>query len=314
MQIVTAGYLAVADTLHIREYPALNTGAIVQSVTQSIVADAPRVAIGLSKLGASSAFVGNNVGDDQPGYALLEALTESGVQTATEVVSGTSSPRIIVLSDEAGNREWFAHIPQAIEDLRHCDLSPLEDADLVYLDGYEILDAFTDRVFEMLDSSEGDVYLNLGEREVSGPSLTTFVRSAIRPRIVQASVPDESIASANSALESILDLLDPEIALVTMGSNGCLTSYRGEMFHTSSIDLRSVRDCNNAGAAFAVGVCRGLLLGERIEDAVSLGSLFGAMSCATGGSLSIFSQGAVDEFREDHGKETESKRSAAGSE
>jgi sugar/nucleoside kinase (ribokinase family) len=296
--LVTVGYLAWADVLHITNYPRVNTGAVVHAVTRSVVADAPRVAIGCQMLGILSAYRGNNLGADEEGAALRNELRSRGVTINAQLVATQPTPRIVVLSQSDGGREWFAHLPNVIADMTALDPYELSRWALTYLDAYEILDESTSRLLSA-DSNQR-LFINIGEREWNAALSGLIDRAQVAPLIVQASVDNTSKAKARRYADELATRTGASLTVVTLGHEGAVANCEGRSVHVSGFRIDAVADCNNAGAAFSAGLLFGLSSGLDLIEVLEISCALGAMSCSAAASLDIFTRTRIEEFLEEN--------------
>jgi len=95
------GYLAWAQVNTVAAYPPANTGAVVRDLIASLAGDAPIVALTAGRLGSSTTLISNRVGLDHTGQTVLELLDSAAVaHWATPSTSGTSTPQLIIVTDE----------------------------------------------------------------------------------------------------------------------------------------------------------------------------------------------------------------------
>lgn len=270
------GYLALAQVNIVAAYPPVNTGAVVYEIVPSLAGDAPLAASTARRLGSSVVLVSNRVGLDRAGQIVLDLLDTAyvthGVSPAT---TGSGTPQLIVISDDEGNRTWFAWLGDAVSQLAAVDLSPLSMARLAYLDCYRVLDGLAAAA---IAACRAPLLLNLG-----GDPLTAETAAAASDRhiaYVQTNLDEHDADRAEHLAADLFARLNPDAAVVTLGRLGALGYTAAGAFHVQAPHV-PVRHTHGAGAAFSGGLAHAHLTGATVRQAVHAGCVAGTRHCTT---------------------------------
>jgi sugar/nucleoside kinase (ribokinase family) len=289
------GYLAAAQVMGVAAYPAADTGAAVSRVTASLAGDAPITALTARLLGLDVALVSNRVGDDPAGRAVLETL--DNVRVAHQArpraeETGTATPQLTIVTDDAGTRTWFAWLGTAAEQLPDSDLTPLTRARLAYVDCYRIIDA---AAAAAITASRAPLLLNLG-----GDTPTDAIVAAAQERQItfaQTNLPEGNLQDAGH-LDTGLDDTDTAIGraeqyatdlyaripadavVVTLGRLGALARTATGTYRVAALEV-AVGHTHGAGAVFSAGLAHAHLHGAGTADAIRAGCRVGSTHCAS---------------------------------
>ena len=136
LDLVCVSYLADAGIQHVADYPPANHGAIITEMIDSIAADGPITALTAMLLGLRVGLISNQIGTDPEGQRLLSTLDRAHIQHIIEPVTHGTTPKLTVITDDAGTRTWFAWLDHAYAQLAVADLSMIANARLAYIDCY----------------------------------------------------------------------------------------------------------------------------------------------------------------------------------
>jgi sugar/nucleoside kinase (ribokinase family) len=274
LDLVCVSYLADTLLLRVAAYPPANAGAVVSQVATSIAADGPLTAATAARLGLRVGLVANAIGTDPPGRRLLDTLDAAGIRHAIAVVPNGVTPQLTVVVDGNGTRTWFAALDHAAAEVATANLHLLTDARLIYVDCYQILTEAAARAIAA--AGEVPLLLNLG-----GDPLDDAIAAATDGRhvaAVQTSIDEADTRDAESLAGTLLDQLNADAAVVTLGRLGALARTRTGV-HRAAAPPVAVTHTHGAGAAFSAGYARALLHGDDIDTALRAGCHAGAAHC-----------------------------------
>ena len=123
LDLVWVSYLADAGIQHVTDYPAANHGAIITATSDSIAADGPITALTAGTLGLRVGLISNQIGPDPQGQCLLATLDHARIQHTIDPALPGTTPKLTVITDDAGTRIWFAWLDHAYTQLAVADLS-----------------------------------------------------------------------------------------------------------------------------------------------------------------------------------------------
>lgn len=286
-------YLAHGQVLRIDQYPQPNTGAEVSEVFEAIVADGAVISIGLAQMGFCTALVANDLGNDPVGMKILNQLREKKIASTVRGNATIKTPSIIVLTDNDGNREWFAHLPHAKEQLMHVDLSILHRAELVYVDLYPIIELPGLRAIDFANAANKSVYLNLGERPMTKDLLQLLGDRDIK--FAQISIPETQLNTAEERVRVLLDTLNCDTIIATLGAKGAVALTNSTLVRAKALAV-DVLNTSCAGAAFSAGFLYGHLNNWDLDQSLQFGCALGSFSCTISSGFSHFNYHRIIDF------------------
>jgi len=137
--VCCVSYLAAIHTLNVVEYPTLNYGATIVSQDHYLAGDGPLTAAVLRAFGHDVHLATNQVADDLTGRAVHDRLRQWDVQLLPGPPIPAATRTNTVICDAAGNRTGLFDLDGIENDLVGIDVAAVTAADIVYLDGYEVL-------------------------------------------------------------------------------------------------------------------------------------------------------------------------------
>ena len=225
------------------------------------------VAIGLSRLGASSAFLGV-VGEDEFGAFLREALSAEGVEVAALRHTRQGKTGIVFVSiDDEGDRTFAFYRKGAAEfllDASDVERAPLSSARIVHLGTNSLmLPAAAEaarRLFQgarergCLTSCDPNLRLHLWE---DPQILRRLVGELLRMADVVKVAEDEAefCTGEKEPGEAALALarLGATLGVVTLGAAGAIYCFQGKLERVASPTVEAV-DATGAGDGFVAGL------------------------------------------------------------
>ncbi|MBI3538636.1 MAG: carbohydrate kinase family protein, partial [Chloroflexi bacterium] len=237
-----------ALTFVVRDFPARNTGAIIQSIAEFISDDAAIVACLLRGWRVPSGLVGTALGNDARGRATRRTLKQIGVLGTVRLSKNFATPYEVNVSDARGARTYFWQRDEIIlETLATADLSLLDGAKMLYVDWYD-----GDHIIRPMQEAARlgiPIFLNVEHAHAFPHVLENYIR---RATIVQANTDaqqtdDDALPVAKKILHA-----GAQIAVVTLAGKGCLAATREQSARVRAPRVNVVDVCG-AGAAFSAG-------------------------------------------------------------
>ena len=180
----------------------------------------------------------------------------------------------ILLSEETQSRTCLYDRGTVPDDPAWVDLSPLDSADLLHLDGNYMQCAIRAAKYAKergvkVSLDAGGVYEGIEELL---PLVDILVPSA------EFAMAVTKTQDARSATEALSDLYSPEILVVTDGSNGGYYRDGNAIRHYDSIRVDAI-DTNGAGDTFHGALIAAYLEGMCLSDACRFASAVAAYKC-----------------------------------
>jgi len=271
------GYLAHAQVFTVPVYPIANRGAAATQVFPSLAGDAPITGLTARELGLTVCLVSNTVGTDPAGQTVLDALDNAGVRhSATPTpASDIQTPQVVVITDDADTRTWFAWLGPAVDQLAAADLTPLNAARLSYIDCYQVIEA---AALTAISATSGPLMLNLG-----GDPLTETMAAAVTRRHVaflQTSLDEANVEHADRLADYLHSRVIADTVVITLGRHGVLARTSNATYRTDAPTI-TVRHTHGAGAAFSGGLAQAHLSGATVPEALDAACRAGSAHCAS---------------------------------
>ncbi|HET8729190.1 MAG TPA: adenosine kinase [Alphaproteobacteria bacterium] len=238
-------------------------------------------AAGVASLGGRAAFVGK-VADDPLGDVFVEDLRRIGVHYAvSRLVGGPATARSMILLTPEGERTMNTFLG-ACHQLTPADIHEDEvgAATVTYMEGF---------LWDPLEAKKAFVtaahFAHKQERAtaftLSDPFCVNRYRDEfldlIRSRtidIVFGNVEEVKALYETDFHNSVQAIArDAEMAAVTMGAEGAMVAYQGEIYSVPAYPVPDVVDVTGAGDLFAAGFLHAHARGKDLRTALSAGCL-----------------------------------------
>jgi sugar/nucleoside kinase (ribokinase family) len=243
---------------------------------------AANTAAGVASLGGRAAFVGK-VADDALGDVFDADLAAIGVHyNTTRLKNGALTARSMIFLSEDGERTMNTYLG-ACHQLTEQDIRPDEigGAAITYMEGF---------LWDPVEAKKAFVlaahYAHKNERAaaftLSDPFCVDRYRAEfldlIRSKTVDyvfANVHElKSLYETDDLGEAVRQIaVDAELAAITMGADGAMAIYNGEVTSVPAFPIDKVVDATGAGDLFAAGFLLGMARGQTLETALRTGCL-----------------------------------------
>ena len=276
-KVVCFGLVNPGQVFAVESFPAANGGAYVSAKWPFIGADSVMVARTLARWGSAEIHViGNALGDDAAGQAVVATLANEGIHPHLPLRAGLRTPEEVDVVDAAGHRTFFVEQNPIWDTAAEADLASIAGADLVYVDWYAYAGAA--RVVAAARSAGAPVYLNVD----ADPAQRTLLSGATWAQISA----DGAAAGAAAALEAAraMQALGPRAVIVTRGRDGALAWDGSREYAAPALDV-PVRDGQGAGAAFSAAMIHALLRDWPMDRALRFATRAGSLKVAQRGLL-----------------------------
>lgn len=229
----------------------------------------------MSRLGAETAVIGA-FADDAAGGEILSELRSFGVSVdhATVLSGKTSFTSYILLSEETGSRTCLYDRGSVPDDPSVLDLSPLDSAQLLHLDGNYVQCAI--RAAKYARERGVKVSLDAGGVYAGIEELLPLVDILIPSAEFAMAVTEAS--DARTATERLAEKYAPELLVVTDGASGGYYLDGGEILHYDSFPVKAI-DTNGAGDTFHGAWIAAYLDGMNVSEACRFASAVAAYKC-----------------------------------
>ncbi len=278
-KVVGLGACVLDTLITCDKYPKEDTKQKAESIFLTGGGPVANALVVMQKLGVQTEIIGG-FGSDNAGQYLLEDFKKYGVgvEKATVINGASSFTSYIVLAQDKATRTCVFDRGSVPDDSSHVNLSAIDNADVLHLDGNYINCAVAAAKYAKAKGVK--VSLDAGGLYAGIEELLPFVDILIPSAEFARGITGKSeIADTMYALN---EKYAPEILVVTDGSNGGYYYENGKAVHYDSVKVKAV-DTNGAGdtfhGAFVAGYCKGL----SVKEACDFASKVAAFKCANKG-------------------------------
>ena len=266
----------VLDTLiRCRRFPIEDKKMRAEEIVRTGGGPVSNALVVMSRLGIATEVIGG-FADDPEGKQILAELRTFGVSTEhATVLSGKSSfVSYILLSEETQSRTCLYDRGSVSDDPSQIDLSPLDSADLLHLDGNYMRCAIRAAKYAKergvrISLDAGGVYDGIEELL---PLVDILIPSA------EFAMAVTKTTDAKSATKALFELYSPEVLVVTDGTNGGYYRDGDGVHHYDSVRVNAI-DTNGAGDTFHGAWITAYLEGMGVPDACRFASAVAAYKC-----------------------------------
>ena len=243
---------------------------------------AANTAAGVASLGGRAAFVGK-VADDPLGDVFAADLTDIGVFYGTSrLKNGALTARSMIFLSADGERTMNTYLG-ACHQLTEADIHPDEigGAAVTYMDGF-LWDPVEAKKAFVLAAHYAHKHERAAAFTLSDPFCVDRYRAEfldlIRSKTIDyvfANVHElKSLYQTDDLGVAVREIAkDAEVAAITMGAEGAMAVFNGEIISVPAFPVEKVVDATGAGDLFAAGFLLGLARGQTMESALKTGCL-----------------------------------------
>lgn len=281
---------------------------LIDTIRFSVAGTAAGTAIDLAKLGVDVSTVGR-IGEDAIGQFLRSSMESYGIDTRGLRSTSQAQTSASVLPIRADGSRPALHVIGANALLTEDDIpwDVVAEAEILHMGGVFVLPGLDGapmaRVLERVKSLGVTVTMDFlmsprpDAREVIAPSLP-FV-DYLMPNIEEAGW----LVGTEDRAEIVRWLHDQGAGctVLTMGGDGVSIAERGQLERIETAFVVDVVDTTGCGDAFSAGFIAGLLAGESIDQAATLGLACGSLvATGLGSDAGIVDREQVEVFRREH--------------
>ncbi|SEQ22507.1 Sugar or nucleoside kinase, ribokinase family [Devosia sp. YR412] len=243
---------------------------------------AANTAAGVASLGGRAAFVGK-VADDLLGDVFETDFNQIGVHYNTSrLKNGALTARCMIFVSDDGERTMNTYLG-ACQQLTEQDIKPDEigAAAITYMEGFLWDPAEAKKAFVLAAH-----YAHKVERATAFTLSDPFCVDRYRAEFLDlmrsktidyvfANVHElKSLYETEDLGEAVRQVAkDTELAAITMGADGAMVVYNGEVTSVPAFPIDKVVDATGAGDLFASGFLLGMARGQTLESALKTGCL-----------------------------------------
>ena len=243
---------------------------------------AANTAAGVASLGGRAAFVGK-VADDLLGDVFEIDLNDIGVHYSTSrLKNGALTARSMIFLSEDGERTMNTYLG-ACHQLTEQDIRPDEigSSAITYMEGF-LWDPVEAKKAFVLAAHYAHKHERAAAFTLSDPFCVDRYRAEfldlIRSKTIDyvfANIHElKALYETDDLGEAVREIAkDAELAAITMGAEGAMAVYNGEIVSVPAFPVDKVVDATGAGDLFASGFLLGIARGQTLESALKTGCL-----------------------------------------
>jgi sugar/nucleoside kinase (ribokinase family) len=300
LDVIGVGHACYDSLCKIPKYPEVDTANRILSIDDQAGGAVSQALVTLSRLGASTAYVGN-LGDDKAGQYLLNDFKKENVNTDYIKVCHTtvSSTAYILISQETGQRTIF-YYPGKIPSLevdKDMELF-IREAKYLHLDATDYVSA----VKAAEAARRNHVQVSLDGCEVEQDIQKTIHLISLVDILITNQTFPLLVTGSNNLLDSIRKLgeLGPKFVITTCGADGSYYYDGTRMIKYPAYNITPV-DTTGAGDSFHGAFMFGLVNHYSTEKCIQFASAVSAINCMTiGGRAGLPSLKQVEDYMDSH--------------
>jgi sulfofructose kinase len=279
------GTNAVDHLIRVPKFPEFGTKVELNEYSVTAGGEVASTLVGLSRLGARTAYAGR-FGSDREGEIGLASLEQEGVNTEhADVVKGARTQVAFILVDEStGERTIVWHrdekLAYASQD------APIQAAGrgrLIHVTAHDVGACI--RMAMVARRASAVVSLDIDKVFDGVDDLLPLVDICI----TSAEFPEKltGVADQKSALTAIHDRYGCAVTGLTLGSKGSIILCEGSFIETNGFPVPGgCVDTTGAGDAFRTGLLIGLLQDRDLDEAAEMANAVAALKCRCEGARS----------------------------
>jgi len=286
LDLISIGALNIDLIARVSRFPVADEEVAVQDLEISHGGSAANVAVGVSRLGYSSGFVGM-VGSDQFGEMLIEDLKREGVDVSHLIRTEGNSGLVFAVINPAGERILYSSTGVSSKfDRSLMPVDYIKGARFLHLTsiiGEKAIDtlefasnvACDNNIKVTLDP--GSILAEKGCKALSGILGNCYL---ITPSQIEANM--LTGLQGEDAGRRLLEY-GPKAVIITGGAEGCLLITKDLTRDVPALRSKAV-DTTGAGDSFAAGLISAFLENKGLEEATEFATLVASISVTRRGA------------------------------
>lgn len=298
--VIGVGHACFDKLCTVPKYPREDTANRIISIVEQGGGAVSQALVALSRLGASTAYMGS-LGDDKAGQFLLNDYKKEKVNTDYINISknAVSSESFILISQETGERTIFYYpgkIPSLVVD-KEIE-SVIGQTKYLHLDATDYVSA----VKAAKAARRNNVKVSLDGCEVERNVEKTIALISLVDILITNETYPLQVTGQRNLSDAIRQLAEfgPKLIVTTCGANGSYYFDGKEIIQYPAYDITPV-DSTGAGDAFHGAFLFGLANHYSIGKCIQFASAVSAINCMTvGGRKGLPTLKQVEDYMESH--------------
>ena len=289
IEVVSVGDVAADLIISLRNYPARGGDAEVPSIRREPGGSAANFAVGVSRLGMRSGFLGK-IGSDPTGKYLYEDLNREGVDISHLRVTDVETATVVVLVERSGRRTMLS-FRGASTKLTASEIPQdyVSAARWLHVSGYALIhrpqrDA---ALRAMTYAEEANIKTSLDPSphiHLAKPDVVT--RALKLTHVLFPNYREAQYLSGRSNIREAGKRLlkrGPSLVSMKLGRRGCLLMTNHEKLRISAFKAKTI-DTTGAGDAYDAGFVVAQLRGRSLKESAAFASAVAALKTTKAGA------------------------------
>ena len=298
--LVTIGHVLMDIRIFIDEFPKADEEAKTDKLSLGGGGSAANVAVGASRLGVKSGFIGS-IGFDTFGRVLLEELEHEGVDVAhVKVDTSTSSGLTVIAINNKGQVIMFGYTG-ASDKLFPSDLNKeyISSSEHVHITGLSFDTALAaakiaKKANVTVSFDPGRLMSKMGLKRLL-PLLHYVDQILLNQEEAQELT---GVIELEKATKAIITS-GPKMVIIKRGPDGVFAMNHSKSFSVPAYPVKVV-DTTGAGDAFSAGFITAQLEGKSLEDSVEFANATANLKITRIGARALPNRKAVERFLKEH--------------
>lgn len=294
--LITIGHVLTDIRVFVDEFPKPDEEAKTDKLSLGGGGSAANVAVGASRLGVKSGFIGT-IGFDTFGRVLLQELEHEAVDVAhVKVDTTTNSGLTLIAVNRKGEVMMFGYTG-ASDKLLPSDLNRkyISSAEHVHITGLSFDTALAaariaNETKVVVSFDPGRLMSRLGFKEIS-PLLKYVDQILLNHEEVNRLTRETELDDA----ARILLKTGPQIVIIKKGADGIFAMTQDDKFNIPTYPVKVV-DTTGAGDAFSAGFVTAQLEGKSLEDSLTFANATANLKITKVGARALPTRKAVERF------------------
>jgi ribokinase len=294
--LIAIGHVLMDIRIFVDEFPKADEGAKTDRLSLGGGGSAANVAVGASRLGVKSGFIGS-IGFDTFGRVLLEELEHEGVDVAhVKVDTTTSSGLTVVAINKKGQVIMFGYTG-ASDKLFPSDLNKeyISSSEHVHITGL----SFDTALAAAKIAKKANITVSFDPGRLMSKMGLTKILPLLRyvDQILLNQEEAQELTGANELEKAAKTLLNSglQIVIIKRGPDGVFAMSHSKSFSVSAYPVKVV-DTTGAGDAFSAGFITAQLEGKNLEDSVEFANATANLKITRVGARALPNRKAVERF------------------
>jgi ribokinase len=295
-ELITIGHVLADIRMFVNEFPKPDEEARTNALNVGGGGSAANVAVGASRLGVKSGFIGS-IGFDTFGRVLLEEFEHEGVDIShVKVNTNTDSGMTLIAVNKKGQVMMFGFLG-ASDMLFPTDMDEkyLSSTEHIHLTGLSFETAvkaaqIANRANVVLSFDPGRLMSGFGLEKLS--TLLKFVN-----QILLNQEESEKLTGSNN-LDHAADVLlkkGPELVIIKRGPDGVYVATTERKMQCPAYEVKVI-DTTGAGDAFSSGFITAQLEGKNLDDSVKFANATASLKITKSGARALPTRKTVERF------------------